>query len=107
MTVYLDDLRFPTLTDAWETEHWSRLVTDDPTLAELHATAQHAQLPAEWFRAHDEINRYRPHYVIPDTRRDDALAVGAVAVGWADAEGVVARIEQAHHRGPDRPGAWS
>ncbi|MEU8227689.1 DUF4031 domain-containing protein [Kribbella sp. NPDC048915] len=55
---------------AWD-RVWSHLVSDE-SLAELHAFAQAAGIPARGFD--------RDHYDVPSDRYDDLVAAGAVPV---------------------------
>ena len=55
----------------WRGRRWCHLVSD-VSLAELHEFAATVGIPARSFQG--------DHYDIPEDRRDEALAAGAVAV---------------------------
>jgi hypothetical protein len=55
----------------WRGRRWCHLVSD-ATLAELHEFAASVGIPARAFQG--------DHYDIPEDRRDEVLAAGAVAV---------------------------
>ena len=69
MTVYFDDAVHP-----WRGERWAHLMAD--TVPELHAMAQQLGIPQRAFQN-------RPsgaHYDIPAPLREQAIALGAVAI---------------------------
>lgn len=67
MAILLDAARWPA-----HGTLWAHLVSDE-SLEELHAFARRAGLPARSFDL--------DHYDVPEERRADLLAAGAVAVG--------------------------
>ena len=59
----------------WRGRRWAHLVSD-ASYDELHAFAARLGLRREWFQG--------DHYDIPAAVRDDAVALGAEAVGSAE-----------------------
>ncbi len=85
MSVYVDDTRAP---GPWFSHqaYWSRLSAD--SRAELHAFAERIGLFRSWF---DDQPRGRWHYPVTDSRRRDALFVGARRVTAAELDAIFAR----------------
>lgn len=76
MTVYVDNMR-RAATVGRTTARWSHLTAD--TREELLAFAQRIGLRPEWRQAWD-TRRY--HFDVTDTRRQAAIAAGAVQVTY-------------------------
>lgn len=107
MTVYVDDLRMRACVGG-HSSRWSHLIAD--TQAELHAFAQRLGLRREWFQ--DPVVSGRPrakpntraaenwHYDVTDSKRTQALALGAVPVSWRELPDVISarwRMKQEAH----------
>ncbi|WP_234796015.1 DUF4031 domain-containing protein [Mycobacteroides chelonae] len=91
MTVYVDDMRMQATIGRLEAR-WSHLTAD--TEEELHAFAaelglprQTAQFPGTW----------KSHYDVTDFIRDQAIVLGAVAIGYASAEAAALRRKPKLH----------
>lgn len=76
MTVYVDDMRLSVRTGQHEV-HWSQLLADSEI--ELHAFAARLGLSRHLAR---EVDSPIAHYEVTETVRRQALAAGAVAVGY-------------------------
>lgn len=79
MTVFVDDMEAP-----FTPKHRSgvrytlcHMITDDPTFNELHAMADEIGVARRWFQG--------DHYDIAKTKRDLAIAAGAVEITWREA----------------------
>ncbi len=82
MTVYVDDWRQPARVGRI-TARWSHLMVgpgDD--LEELHAFAARIGLRRAWFQ---DKPWPRAHYDVTDSKRQQAIAAGAVPVAWKEA----------------------
>lgn len=89
MTVYVDDA-----VTLWRGQRWAHLMAD--TLEELHAFAQALGIPRRAF----QDKRSGAHYDLPASLRDEAVALGAVAISrHRDRELVRAVIRQAKAQG--------
>lgn len=82
MTVYVDDMRKLATVGRLEAR-WSHLTAD--TEEELHAFAAELGLPR---RTAQFPGTWKSHYDVTDFLRDQAIALGAVAIGYASAESV-------------------
>lgn len=96
MTVYVDDMRMPA-TVGRITARWSHLTADSDT--ELHAFAariglhaKHAQHPGTW----------KSHYDLTDGKRAQAIAAGAVEIGYTSPE-AVALLRRKRLQRPPQP----
>ena len=81
MTVYVDDWQQPTRVGRLNAK-WSHLTVgpfDD--LAELHEFAQRIGLQRRWFQGKPWP---RAHYDVTESKRQQALAAGAVAITWRE-----------------------
>jgi hypothetical protein len=78
VTVYLDDWRQPARLGPVE-DRWSHLVADSDE--ELHAFASRLGMRREWVQQ-KESRPHQSHYDLPERSRQQALALGAVAVTW-------------------------
>jgi len=76
MTVYVDDMRLKVQLPGMRPARWSHLLADTPE--ELHEFAQRLGLRREW--AQDEDNPITFHYDVTDTKRREAIALGAKAI---------------------------
>lgn len=81
MTVYVDDWRQVAKLGRYPGK-WSHLIAgpDDP-IEELHAFAQSIGLRREWFQ---DKPWPRAHYDVPEFRRRQAIAAGAVPITWRE-----------------------
>jgi hypothetical protein len=91
MTVYVDDIRIPA-TVARFTAKWSHLIADTPD--ELHEFAARLGLRRSYFQ--DPVISGKPkatpgtleaemwHYDVTESKRQQAIRLGAVAVPWHD-----------------------
>jgi hypothetical protein len=81
MTVYVDDCRQAARVGR-VTAKWSHLtVGPDGDLAELHAFAAGMGLRRGWFQ---DKPWPRAHYDVTESRRQQAIAAGAVAITWRE-----------------------
>jgi hypothetical protein len=80
VAVYLDDWRQPARLGPVD-DRWSHLVADDED--ELHDFAARLGMRREWYQ-HKPSRPHQAHYDLPERRRPDALALGAVPVSWRD-----------------------
>ncbi|MBP3983575.1 DUF4031 domain-containing protein [Pseudoxanthomonas helianthi] len=89
MTVYVDDA-----VTLWRGQRWAHLMAD--TLEELHAFAQALGIPRRAFQ--DKLSG--AHYDLPAPLREEAVALGAVAISrHRDRELVRAVIRNAKTQG--------
>lgn len=96
MTVYIDDARIPAQVGRHRTT-WSHLFAD--TQEELHAFAARLGLRRSWFQ--DPVKTGKPkarpgsraaqnwHYDVTEGKRRQAVALGALEVGWRDAVAII------------------
>lgn len=84
MTVYVDDMRMAATIGQLEAR-WSHLTAD--TEDELHAFASMLGLPR---RTAQFPGTWKSHYDITDFTRDRAIALGAVAIGYASPQAAAA-----------------
>ena len=83
MTVFVDDFRVPARVGG-RTAHWSHLTVEpDGDLNELHAFAARIGLKKSWFQGPPKHRH--PHYDVTDSKRQEAIAAGAVAITWREA----------------------
>jgi len=95
LTVYVDDWRQrATVRD--RTDRWSHLLADDPD--ELHAMAAALGIPARGYQRHRRSAALN-HYDVPEPLRQQAIALGAVAVTWRE----MARLTREWRRAGARP----
>lgn len=88
MTVYVDDWR-QKATVGRITARWSHLtVGPEDDIAELHAFALRIGLRRPWFQ---DKPWPRAHYDVTESKRQAAIAAGAVAVTWLEAGRQMAR----------------
>lgn len=80
MTVYVDDMRMPARVGRLQA-HWSHLMAD--TDEELHAFAARLGLKCSW---HQKPGTAISHYDVTDSRRQEALRLGAVPIGYMSRE---------------------
>lgn len=80
MAVYVDDARIRARVGRLHAR-WSHLTAD--TDDELHAFASRLGLRRSWFQDHED--RLRRHYDVTDSKRLEAIRLGAVAESWRDA----------------------
>lgn len=76
MTVYVDDMRRQARVGRINAR-WSHLMAD--TTDELHAFAARLGLRRSWIQHEGKPTE---HYDVTDSKRDQALALGAVPVGY-------------------------
>lgn len=96
MTVYVDDVRIPARVGRFEAK-WSHLTAD--TRGELHAFATRLGLKRSYFQ--DPMVNGKPkatpgtlhaemwHYDVTESKRLQAIRLGAVAVSWRDLPGII------------------
>lgn len=81
MTVYVDNFRVPARVGGIR-GRWSHLTAT--TQDELHAFAEKIGLKRSWFQAKCKYGKCEPcphwHYDVTDSKRDEAIRAGAVAV---------------------------
>lgn len=80
MTVYVDDMRMPARVGRLQAR-WSHLMAD--TDEELHAFAARLGLKRSW---HQKPGTAISHYDVTDSRRQEALRLGAVPIGYMSRE---------------------
>ena len=81
MTVYVDDFRTPARVGRLSAR-WSHLtVGPDDDIAELHAFAARIGLQERWFQAKGWP---RDHYDVTESKRQEAIKAGAVAITWRE-----------------------
>jgi hypothetical protein len=102
MTVYVDDVRIPARVGRISAR-WSHLMVgpyDD--IAELHAFAARIGLRRSWFQ-----NKPWPraHYDVTESKRQQAIAAGAVPVTWREAARQRNQAVDAARRATGRGGA--
>ena len=97
MTVYVDDSRIPARVGRHDTR-WSHLFAD--TEDELHAFAARLGLRRSWFQDPVKVGKpfkARPgsraaqnwHYDVTESKRRQAVSMGAVEVSWRDAVAII------------------
>lgn len=96
MTVYVDDIRLPAQVRRY-TAKWSHLTAD--TREELHEFAARLGLRRSYFQ--DPVVNGKPlaepgtlhaemwHYDVTESKRQEAIRLGAVAVSWRDLPGII------------------
>ncbi len=96
MTVYVDDIRIPAKVGRFEAK-WSHLIADSRD--ELHEFAQRLGLRRSYFQ--DPAVNGKPkadpgtlhaemwHYDVTESKRQQAIRLGAVAIGWHDLPGII------------------
>lgn len=103
MTVYVDNARIPARVGRHNTT-WSHLFAD--TQDELHAFADRLGLRRNWFQDPVKVGKpikARPgsraaenwHYDVTESKRRQAVALGAVEVSWRDAVAIINARHQA------------
>lgn len=80
MTVYVDDMRMPARVGRISAK-WSHLMAD--TDDELHEFAARLGLKRSW---HQKPGTPLSHYDVTDSKRDEALRMGAVPIGCMSRE---------------------
>jgi hypothetical protein len=83
MTVYVDDFRVQARVGRLNAR-WSHLtVGPDDDIEELHRFAVGIGLRRSWFQGPPKHRH--PHYDVTDSKRQQAIAAGAVAITWREA----------------------
>ncbi|AOS94807.1 hypothetical protein AN480_27340 (plasmid) [Mycobacterium intracellulare subsp. chimaera] len=82
MTVYVDDMRMPARVGRIEAR-WSHLMADSDE--ELHRFAASIGLRRCWAQY---PGTWKSHYDVTDSKRTQAIAAGAVQIGYRSAEAV-------------------
>jgi hypothetical protein len=91
MAVYVDESRIP-----WRGRSWSHLTAD--TSAELHAFAARLGVPDAGF--HSSPSRpWKDHYDLPDSKRAEAVRLGARPITRREAVKLLRAKRAAHRRG--------
>jgi len=99
VTVYVDDFRVPARVGRLSAR-WSHLTVEpDGDLDELHAFAARIGLRRSWFQGPPEHRH--PHYDVTDSKRQEAIAAGAVAITWREAGQMLADAAQARRAARD------
>jgi len=103
MTVYVDDLRLPARV-ARLNARWSHLTAD--TEQELHQFAARLGLRRAWFQT-CKAKLCRPpcvhwHYDVTDTKRAEAIRLGAKPITWREAGRMMAARRKTDHA--EQPG---
>ena len=98
LTVYVDDWRQRAIIRQRE-DRWSHLVADDPE--ELHDMAARLGIPPRGFQRHRRSSAMN-HYDLPESLRQQAIALGAVAITWREL-GRLTRDWRRAGAPPDRP----
>lgn len=80
MTVYVDDMRMTARVGRLNAK-WSHLMAD--TDDELHEFAARIGLKRSW---HQKSGTPISHYDVTDSKRDEALRLGAVPIGYMSRE---------------------
>lgn len=89
MTVYVDDMRMKARVGRLDAR-WSHLMADTDT--ELHAFAARIGLRRSWAQY---PGTWKSHYDVTDSKRAQAIAAGAVAIGYGSPEALaLARRKQ-------------
>lgn len=90
MTVYVDNVRIKASVGRYTDRSWCHLLTDDPTMTELHALAQRIGLRRSWFQPPKQyvpgapVAWWRGHYDVTEAKRKEAVLAGAVQIHFAD-----------------------
>lgn len=90
MTVYVDNVRIKASVGPYKDRSWCHLLTDDPTMNELHALAQRIGLQRSWFqppkplRADRPIPWWRGHYDVTEAKRKEAVLAGAIEIHFVE-----------------------
>jgi len=90
VTVYVDQVRIPASVGRYQNRVWCHLLTDDPTMAELHAFAARIGLRRSWFQEtktlgpHGQTAWWRNHYDVTEAIRERALAAGAIEIDFEE-----------------------
>jgi Protein of unknown function (DUF4031) len=83
IAVFVDNFRVPARVGRL-TARWSHLTVEpDGDLDELHAFAARIGLKRSWFQGPPEHRH--PHYDVTDSKRQAAIAAGAVPITWREA----------------------
>lgn len=96
MAVYVDDFRVPARVKGIS-GRWSHMTAD--SREELHAFAARIGLQRKWFQDPVAQGKAKPgtrfaekwHYDVTDSKRLQALELGAVAISWRDLPVVISR----------------
>ena len=80
MAVYVDDMRLPARVGRLQAR-WSHLLAD--TDDELHAFAARLGLRRSW---HQKPGTAISHYDVTDSKRSEAIRLGAVPIGYMSRE---------------------
>lgn len=87
MTVYVDDVFIPATVGRIRAR-WCHLLSDREDKTELHALARRIGLRQAWFQDTTRLGyRFRwwqCHYDVTESKREEAIAAGAVPIGWRD-----------------------
>jgi hypothetical protein len=82
MPIYVDDIGIP-----WKKTLWYHLMALPRNDEELHEFAASIGLKQSWFQRES-----RPHYDVTKSKRELAIAAGAIAVSWRE---LITRAQEA------------
>ena len=83
MSVYVDDWQQPARVGRYSAR-WSHLTAD--TVEELHTFAARLGLRRAWY----QDSGHRWHYDVTESKRGQAITLGARPIGWRDLAALVA-----------------
>ena len=91
MTVFVDDMRMPARVGRLQAR-WSHLMAD--TDEELHAFAASIGLQRRWAQY---PGTWKSHYDVTDSKRAQAIAAGAVPIGFGSPESLALTQRKREH----------
>lgn len=94
MTVYIDDSRIKARVGSIN-GRWSHLTAD--TDEELHEFAQQLGLRRSWFQENERAPWFN-HYDVTESKRQEAIRLGAKSVTWREAAKLTTAKREAHTR---------
>lgn len=97
MTVYVDDMRMKARVGRIEAR-WSHLMADNDD--ELHAFAARIGLRRSWAQY---PGTWKSHYDVTDSKRTQAIAAGAIEIGYGSAEALALTRGKRHTQRADEP----
>jgi hypothetical protein len=97
VTVYVDDMRMQARVGRIEVR-WSHLMADSDT--ELHAFAARIGLRRSWAQY---PGTWKSHYDVTDAKRAQAIAAGAIAIGYGSPEALAVTRRKRDAQKADEP----